>query len=749
MQADDILGIDQNFASLSLRDLLEARDQYHWHLVHKPNVVGTAVGRYRIRKMDPWPSKNRSDGAQSKASAHVPKEERRFDNSEIRDYSWPCVLVFVDQWLQPTDFDGTNLSPDQMVPKTLYMPDGRTVPVCVVKITYSAPDRSLLPAWQWPEHMIGGGFPIISESQGERNVASTGLLVTDGHLVYALTSRHVSGAEGHPMSTVLRGRVEQIGTASDKQLTRLPFSEVYTEFPGRRTFLTLDAGLVVIDKLADWTSQVYGLPRLGMLADLSERNVSTRLINAEVRAYGAATGDLRGRVAALFFRYRSVGGYDDVTDFLIAPEDGTPHSQPGDSGTVWHLVMKDGDLRPLALQWGGQGALSGGGSIFNFALAASLTNVLRLLNVEIVVDHNIGAQPFWGKTGHYSIATFACDSISDESPHLQKLMQANQDRISFKEADLKPKDIDAATKKAKTEGRFVPLADVPDVIWKNTAKQVKGGRDPSPRQGPEHPVHYADIDKPRPSDGKTLRELSLLSPDNVTVPFWQAFYDECDHKASKKRGLLPFRVWQFYDAMVDAVRREQLDEYVCAAGILAHYVGDACQPLHGSVLADGFEDGTGEGVHSVYETTMVDHQAPALLDGLQTKLPNTARPGFVTSGWEAAVATVELMDRAARNVDPKKLVKAYAATDGGKSKAVTSELWTKFGKGTVATMCDGVMTLAMIWESAWKEGKGETKFPASAMKSMNKNALRGMYERDDFVPSLDLDHIQSELKGHP
>ena len=89
-------------------------------------------------------------------------------------------------------------------------------------------------------------------------------------------------------------------------------------------------------------------------------------------------------------------------------------------------------------------------------------------------------------------------------------MLANQNRISFKEADLVPKDIDEATKKAKSEGRFVPLADVPDVIWKNTASQVEGGRDPSPRQGPEHPVHYADIDEPRPSDGKTLRELCSL-----------------------------------------------------------------------------------------------------------------------------------------------------------------------------------------------------------------------------------------------
>ena len=38
------------FEQLSLKDLLEARDQYHIHLMRHPNVVATAVGRYRIRK---------------------------------------------------------------------------------------------------------------------------------------------------------------------------------------------------------------------------------------------------------------------------------------------------------------------------------------------------------------------------------------------------------------------------------------------------------------------------------------------------------------------------------------------------------------------------------------------------------------------------------------------------------------------------------------------------------------------------
>src|SRR5262245_261239 len=38
MTNHDILGVGRNFVALTTRDLLEARDQFHWHLIHKPNA---------------------------------------------------------------------------------------------------------------------------------------------------------------------------------------------------------------------------------------------------------------------------------------------------------------------------------------------------------------------------------------------------------------------------------------------------------------------------------------------------------------------------------------------------------------------------------------------------------------------------------------------------------------------------------------------------------------------------------------
>ena len=38
-------GGDLDFSTLSLKDLIEARDLYHFHLMSKANVVGTAAGK--------------------------------------------------------------------------------------------------------------------------------------------------------------------------------------------------------------------------------------------------------------------------------------------------------------------------------------------------------------------------------------------------------------------------------------------------------------------------------------------------------------------------------------------------------------------------------------------------------------------------------------------------------------------------------------------------------------------------------
>lgn len=120
----------RNYASLSIKDLLEAREAYHVHLAHKKNVIATAIGRYYIRRKDV----NFRNPNKSTDPKKLPR--RTLGNSDVRKWSWSCVLVFVEQWLTQTDLKDTR---GENVPRFLYLPDGRVIPTCVI---YAPPDTT-------------------------------------------------------------------------------------------------------------------------------------------------------------------------------------------------------------------------------------------------------------------------------------------------------------------------------------------------------------------------------------------------------------------------------------------------------------------------------------------------------------------------------------------------------------------------------------------------------------------------------
>src|SRR5262245_128220 len=226
-----VVDVDRDYSMLSLRELIAARELYHLHLMAKQHVVGTAVGRYLIRKSDPWPGDReqlvKHDTRQHAMSSK--KEPRTLGNSELRPYSWPCVLAFVDKWV-----DAANLTAADIVPLTLFMPDGSRVPVCVVYAPLDEVGHTRRPQKNFPKQIMGPGYPVLVDVQGEEHFASVGCLVSDGHKVYALTSRHVTGAAGERIYALIGGSKVPIGVSAPKQLTRKLFHEIYPEWPGNK-----------------------------------------------------------------------------------------------------------------------------------------------------------------------------------------------------------------------------------------------------------------------------------------------------------------------------------------------------------------------------------------------------------------------------------------------------------------------------------------------------------------------------------
>src|SRR4029077_17279187 len=143
----------------------------------------------------------------------------------VRPYSWPCVLAFVEKWEDESEF-GTKgkYDPDELVPKTLYLPDGRRVPVCVISAPRELETEQRTPSGiAFPTNNIGGGYPIIADVQGREHIATIACLVSDGHEVYALTNRHVTGAPGEILQSELNGERVVIGRTAAGSVDRLTF----------------------------------------------------------------------------------------------------------------------------------------------------------------------------------------------------------------------------------------------------------------------------------------------------------------------------------------------------------------------------------------------------------------------------------------------------------------------------------------------------------------------------------------------
>jgi hypothetical protein len=756
---------EDQFAHLSLKDLMATRDLFHLELVRRPNVVATAIGRYRIRKGDSWPHDKKK---------HHGTGVRRLDNSEVRPYSWPCILVFVTEWEEPAKFAS---HPDWMVPKTLFMPNGTHVPICVIEAPRESTTEIEAPETLRPLNNIGPGSPIIASTQGQDYAATVTCLVSDGHTVYALTNRHVTGDAGEVVEAVLGGERQRIGVSSERQLTRLPFSAIYPDLSSQETFVNVDVGLIEADDISQWTTKVRDGQMLGPMADFSAANMSLSLVGGRVRGFGAAGGDMLGEIHGLFYRYKTRGGFEYVADLFIGPRaSATGHDSkeqappfatlPGDSGALWVLepvqaakaknpAQNPPQLVPLAVQWGRNMFRSADAApAQSYALATLLSRVCALLDVDPVREWNVDQPDTWGALGHFSIAARTAGALSNTFPKLKSLMRNNLEIISHSDDVLVEGEF-----AGMGTADFVPMADVPDFFWKT--RVAKQGHD-RPLEGGNH---FADMDQ-EDDEGKTLLQLteddSFIDPDK-----WQTYYNGITDILSGKRiredrrGLLPFRVWQIFDAMRDFAKDGEAAEFVCAAGVLTHYVGDACQPLHISYLHDGDpnrpvthtftkgkkagqteERAKGKGVHSAYEDRMIfDHRKQILTALKQT--PSVKKSERISTGREAAKLTLELMRNTFELLPPLDIVNTYIKVGKG-GKAASDVLWSKFGTKTIQAMRGGTHLVAVLWESAWQAGDGDGNIKRTS--ALTRKEAMDTVKDAKFVPSMSIGTIGKVLQ---
>lgn len=801
---DSLFKSSSDFTSLSLKDLIEARDLFHYHLINKKNVVATALGLYRIRKSDPWPKPH-----ESAARPHSRKSERRtLFNSEVRPYSWPCVYVFVSSWEYETSLAD---NPSDVVPKSLFLPDGRSVPVCVIEALKQplSTDATVAGNTLAPRNLLGPGSAIVNDDgQGMSRLGTAGAIVRDGERYYVLTNRHVVGAPGTPIHALQPHRRPEIGISADKGLTRENFGAVYPNFRSTNQRLLMDIGLVEVDNILEWKTEVPGISPVGPVADLYDNSFNLKLITMKVVGQSAVTGPIRGEIHGLFYRYKAMGGSEYITDFLIGPEtygelpgekvtDGPKREAAntnvslgvhhGDSGTllfIEHIEKADHGpgqntlYYPFALLWGKEEFFDGGKVTSHpFALATSLSTALDRLDLDLVRDINLDQEYVWGWVGHYVIGralSLPADLVT--STKLRSFVDKNIDLLAL-EPDAA---LDNNAKVQTSDGgkiNFIPLADVPDNVWKSNVNFVMvPGDDGKKRHKPgpgnrgkfDNKNHFADLDLEY-ENGQTFLDLNFSEPDTYLNPAaWIAYFDALKPQFDKWAkllkpdstgetrdahwGALPFRVHQLFDIMVAAAKAKNEELFLCAGGVLIHYIGDACQPLHASYLSQGDPARVvkrptstsmkleADGVHSGYEDDMIAYGSTKqnLAGKIKTRiaqLKSEAVPEIQT-GYDAAKAVIGLIHATQAEIAPRDIVDEWVALIGKPKKEKAELMWQKFGDDTVTCMARGTRYLAHIWQSAWDAGDGDRNIGAGT--EIDKGAIMKLYNNPDVAPSIAL-----------
>lgn len=648
---DPLFQSSDTFSSLSIKDLVEARDLFHYQLMNKKNVVATAIGPYRIRHDDDWPTQEHPRAMKDR-SPHA--SERTLANSEVRPYSWPSVYVFVSKWETEADLAS---NPVDVVPRTLFLQDGRGVPVCVIeaKPNEFATDLMIDPNRLTPRNLLAPGTPLVNrDGQGMTRLATAGCLVRDGERYYVLTNRHAVGAAGTSIEALTVNRQHRIGHTAPRGLTREDLKDIYPAFKSTNQRLLMDIGLVDVDDVLQWKSEVPGIQPIGPVLDLYDNSFSLKLVTMKVVGQSAVSGLIRGQIDGLFYRYKALGGSEYIADFLIGAEThnldlnaevGAPRAtrfQPkkreepekkdgkdpslevhhGDSGTVLYVeqVIRDPEhpedrkrdtflYRPFAVLWGKEELGQEVRGAHSYALATSLSTALDRLNLDYVRDLNADQTYIWGWVGHYAIGRgLPLPTDLMVSQNLRAFVNANLDALAIEPDESLKNDPRVRTADGQKPS-FVALADVPDNVWKSnvnyvvvtdaTGKHHSVG--PGSRGQTDNPNHFADLDLPYEGADSFL-QLNFEDPTQYLNPkAWVEYFaalkpkfDAWDDALGKPHnnhwGALPFRVHQLFDIMRAAALGKDPKLFLCAGGTLIHYVGDACQPLHTSYLSQGDPD---------------------------------------------------------------------------------------------------------------------------------------------------------------
>ncbi len=210
--------------------------------------------------------------------------------------------------------------------------------------------------------------------------------------------------------------------------------------------------------------------------------------------------------------------------------------------------------------------------------------------------------------------------------------------------------------------------------------------------------HYIDLER------YGADPLSVLSPDLSTMLSRYGKY------RVDKAGTLPWTIESEAALMRQAWQRGDCAAVVTHSGYLAHYVGDASQPLHTTIRHDCSR--AQRGCHERIENA-ADHRTREIERAAAPQVRVTAIAGV----WPAAIAEISRAHALAGRITADDRA---ARASGGRSAEYAGALFANDSALFSGQIADAASTLASIWLYEWKQAGAPNRCTARPMTQLGK-----------------------------
>ncbi len=191
--------------------------------------------------------------------------------------------------------------------------------------------------------------------------------------------------------------------------------------------------------------------------------------------------------------------------------------------------------------------------------------------------------------------------------------------------------------------------------------------------------HYIDL------------EYYGADPFDALVPDREAMIKRFGEPTLLRSGTLPWTIVDFSNAFEQEWSRGDCNELVRLAGFLAHYVGDASQPLHTTVYYNGYEGD--HGVHMRVERA-VDERIGQLSESAEPQIHLVQ----IDSVWQTAIAEIrESNSRIHQLLDADRAARKQSA-----GSAYDDALMSRAQPLIAGQIARAASVLASIWLYEWK-----------------------------------------------